>query len=636
MRELLQHGVCDNPEKIAEFAQAVPPKIRNIFYYYYYRVRKQTIPSSESLNQLKPLARDDVRLDLCRRHLLLDAGRRSEAMDELKLDSSDPFLRVLFYDLWLAYWDQSPWTEKTLSYYEGFLDVLSDVTSPILTRAQVKENENYMVARLASNLAKKQLTQYATRLLEARSKNLNHTSFTLLAALYISSNQYDKALTVMEKQLNESPPDQRQDVLRLIMDYSILTNDYTTAARFLNQARQDPKTASIIEEYQPLLTSSPQNVNAGSHRLNVPGHFLLDDTSWQDWVGLGPCAFGSAFSVLKFWKKDVDYAGVKADLTKLYTQTEDPFAALGQYLANYGLDLIYMAPGRTAVVNLLSKGVPVILLNTVSIDGMTFNHASVIYAYDDRLGKVFCRNGSDAFPDASLKYTQLAQATALAAVMPRTSAAELVTGPLKNLVIPSLYEFVTTETMSQMETIDPSLKWWACRHNGTAMMKRKDAPECVKWYEQCAALKQPSDAPFYEDLVLACILDNKLVKALQYIDLGLQKAPHSLSLLRYQLELRRDNAARNKTLDASLGRELIALTDRMEAVNPDYPLTYLLRGDLYMRALNQPQPALSAYLLFLEKYQTLNEPWQQKFAANRAQAQTAAKLCRDCCNLRHP
>jgi len=549
------------------------------------------------------------------------------AMDGLELKTRDPYRQALFYDLWLAYWDRMQWNNKTVSFYEAFLDALSQLSNDILTDAQITFNENYLLAGWAHNLAQKQRTEHAVMLLEACLGRLDAPNLSLLASLHLSSDQYSEALSAMKKQLAKSEGHERREVMSRILDYSALVDDWDTVQQYLNEPKHK-SIDSFYEQYRVALEFSRQNSNIDHRILNVPAHFLLDKTDWRQWEGFGPCATGSAFSVTQFWKRTVQYAGILADFSKSRGGGKTPLTTLEEYLGSHNLALVYVAPTRTAIVDFLSKGVPLILLNTTLVNGLTFRHASVVYAFDDRLRKVFCRNSSDS-GESRLLYTELPEVKILAAVVPRSQMQDVISGKLKNLVIPSRWEVLTPDSISKLSSIDPMLKYWSYRHNGDAQLKREDATSCINWYEKCIGIKEPSSVAFYEDLSLACLYNKQEEKGIKYLGIGLKKEPRSLLLLRYKIQVQIDIASKTGKFDSALGRKLLALTDEMEVINPDYPFTYFLRGDLYVGAMKDHESAITAFQLYLEKYNAMNRAWKIKYIKHRDHAQRAIGICRN-------
>ena len=624
---LKRHGLCESQSQISRFAAVLDEKTRHIFYCYYYDFIGQREKAIEALRSLSACVGDDRRLDLCRRNMFLIMGRPSDAVKELKDAPPDDYHKVLYYLLWLDYWDQMGWPANAVDHCIGLMEVLSDTCADVLESEERRANDNYLVAQWAERFLRSQKTQNAVALLEARVNNLDPNNLARLAELYIGSKRYVRAIRTMEKELALTASDRRRNVIKKILDYAVLSDQASTVRHYLKTAENEGMT-DIAAEYSRVLDSQ---VTAGCPNrciLDVPGHYRPGDRDWRRWRDLGPCAAGSAFSILEFWQLNSNYELVAKDLSSATVEEgQFPVEVLGQYLQGKGLAVVYVAPTEDAAVTLLCNGIPVILVGTTFIEGLNFGHAGILYAYDHHLRKFFVRNVPEGLEDR-ISGANLFECTVLIGAAPPPRLTPVVTGRLKELVIPSVSRLLCAARIEELAKADPMLRWWAYKHNGDVLFGRRDV-NCIDYYEKCLALKEPTTAVVYEKLVGACLRSSRENEARRYITLGLQKQPQSLLLLRFEIESRINAALAGSGLKRDLAGELLQLTHKMQTVNPDYPYTYFLRGDIYARGMADREHTINAFRVFLEKYDRMNTTWKAEHTAHRDHAIRAIKICRD-------
>lgn len=619
MKTLQRHNILKDDKQLALFAEKVPSNLRDIFYYFCKRVEGDNKSALKHIKHLEQFTENDFRLDIYYRHLLLETTEASNVLKGLDYNNIDDYQRVLLCNLWLHYYDKEALDSNCIAQVVQLVKCLSSISGSLLTSGQIRDNENSLIAYWVSFFSERQLPQYSIKLLDSYMGKLNNSNLSLLASLYISLNEYPKAISVMEEQLKNSSMDESQEVVNRIVDYAILIDNWKLAKMYKDRY----KGSYIAFKY------SNNKIAANKKLLNVPGHFRIDSVRWQDWKNFGPCAYGSVYSTMKFWKKDINYKSVKKELAELGTQGKEPMVAFEDFFSRYELDLIYFVPTKEVISILLSKGIPLILFNTITVDGLSYRHASVICAYDERQRKIFCKDSSE-LGEYRLDFEELYYTKALAAVAPKKSLNKVISGKLKNLVIPSYWDILDDASLSKLESIDPMFKHWGCRHNGDVMLKKRDATACITWFNECYSIKQPPEMSFYEDLALVYLYSGQPDNAVKYIKLGLDKKIDSLLLLRYYVQVQRDVAFKSGRLNSSLVNDLFKLINKMENINPEYPWIYYLRGDLYMRSKDlRPQLALNAFTNFLIRYQEMNDAWKQKNVSYYDLAQNAIKKCRE-------
>ena len=97
-------------------------------------------------------------------------------------------------------------------------------------------------------------------------------------------------------------------------------------------------------------------------------------------------------------------------------------------------------------------------------------------------------------------------------------------------------------------------------------------------YEQALQVRPPKDVNFYEHLAQCCLKEKATTQGLTYIQQGLALEGRSLRLLTWHVEARAGMDQAGGELAPALAKELLAITDKMQAVNPEYPYAYFLRG----------------------------------------------------------
>jgi hypothetical protein len=107
---------------------------------------------------------------------------------------------------------------------------------------------------------------------------------------------------------------------------------------------------------------------------------------------------------------------------------------------------------------------------------------------------------------------------------------------------------------------------------------------------------------------------------------GLEAHPNSLVLLQNYLQTL---SGPDGKWEQSAALRALATTQRMEAIDPDYPDTYFARGDLCALGLKDPQRALTAFQKYLQAAGRMNAEWRQSNAAQIQQARTGLELLRE-------
>jgi hypothetical protein len=616
-------------EAIDALAKTLPDHVRPVFYYYYHRHSNRVDLAVAALAGLDRFTTTDLRLRLCRDHLLVSDGRTVDSLARSPTGPMDFYERLLFQNLRVTYHEHNQWQEPNfVNAYEGFLSVLTEATQSLLDPNEVAANRNYLWGRWATNMATNWSIRQAIRLLEGHQDSLSDTNLSLLTGFYLSVNDRQNAIRQMEEAAKRVP-EPRARLVQAILDYALLADDRETFQRWLSKAR-GWQIDSVVQEYPNSSQLLERPAGDAQKVLSLLAYPSFEAEDWRQWTNFGPCAYASVSSVLEYWKKDIPYGEVKKALNQLAVESAgSSLARLLGYLRKNDLRATFLAPSRTVATHLLSHGIPILLVGTRLGEGIFFGHISVVYAHDDRIQRLFLKDSSEITQERRLPCGGLFGETAFLVAVPRGSRAERDVQDLDPFEISAWDEPLSDERIQKLTQQDPLLAWWARRYNADLLDHRQDA-RCVAQYEKCLEERQPTNACFYRQLAEACLTQGDRGKAMEYIQRGLAMEPESLELLALSVQVTAGPPWEDYKADAAQTGRLLETTRAMEKVNSAYPLTYFLRGDIYARGfrMQRKQETLTAFQRFLETYEVMNETWKRAHVAQRDHAVRTVQLCR--------
>jgi len=629
-RTLHSFDMLKDSSNIDMFAKGLPLKIKKIFYYQYYKLHDQHDSAVKEVKAMLPLVKGDFRYDLCRRLLFIDSGFLPESIENMTLEPKNIYHKFRLFEFWLTYDKYTHFKENGLDNFEKFMACIAEATSELLTRKQIITNNNYFISGMIRMLANERKPDDAIALLIRRQNELDWKNLQSLASFYISANEYQKAIEIMKIQLDKSPDDIQHESIQRIIDYAVLSKDWQTARHYLKQLKSGKE--PFPAEYQGLKPTLLETNKKKKKILKVPGYLLMGEQDWCKWNNIGPCFLGSNYSLMTYWQMKFDYEKVEEELAGYDSKLEPIFNRfINRFYEAHGFDFIYIAPSKSAVIHLLDNDIPVMLNSTSQVGGKTITHVRTIYAYDNQLNKFFARD-TNTTGESRLNYDDLYEAIALRVVVPKSKSLsiKIVTDKIKQLSIPLGSKLLTPDIISRLKNYDLSLEYWSNLVNGHAQLLLKDYASCINSYNNVLAVRQPNVMSFYEWLAAAYINNNQPVLADKIIEMGLEKFPDSLKLIQMKIErtINKRIAAGEKTdsgpTDQQISDELIELTKHMESVNPDYPITYSFRGNIYA-ATKRYWLAGREYEKFLMKYNKLSELWKYKYRKHYLSAQDKLK-----------
>jgi len=628
MLELKKHDMLEDTKVAALITEEVPDDIKWIFYYYYYDIMEKEQAKQEAIRSVKSRAGKDWRFERVRRGLLFHAGLESEAIDQAGPEPNDPYQRVFYHDFWMSYYHlgQSQLDVKGLNAFRGLINAVLEYIKPIVPS---KEKQTQITNRLVTQIARLRINKddyrSAIEIFKTREGELTWEHCEVVASLCLKLEKNVEAVEWLVKGLMLSPDSERQDAARRVLKYSLLCDHYDAAAEWLKYAEQQ-NLSSVVADYKDLVAGKHAG-RLSHHRIaNVPGHYSIStEPPWRS-VRLGVCARACVYSLVNVYGKNLTYDQVSKELDGYLEDQVLPLNSLEKYFKETGFEVVYFAPTKEVAKEFVAGDKPLLLMQTIATSGIIIGHVSVVKAFDDRSGEFFLEDVSGVTKE-TVSYDRIIDSLGLALVVPSDSTDKLVPESLKKYVVCRPWEKLSEKEFDRLINSGPELKYWALCHNGRQYLG-SDSQKSVKYFEEAIVISEKIDSIFYYDLIKACLIVKDIDKALKYLKEAMKAEPENLPVMKLYVEVTRDRAIKNNELNAEVARGLFDVTVEMERINPDFPTTYLLRGDLFFRG-SMLQNALNSFQIYLEKYPGMDEAWQQRNKRFRESAAKAIEICRN-------
>ena len=627
MLELKKHDMLEDTKVAALITEEVPDDIKWMFYYHYYDFLEKEQAKQEAIRSVKSRADKDWRFERVRRGLLVSAGLESEAVDQAGPEPNDPYERVFYHDFWMTYYHlkQLQLDEKGLDAFWGLINAVLKYIKPIVPS---KEKQTQITNRLISQIARVQINKHdyrnAIELFKTHEKELTWEHCEVIASLCLKLDRQAEAIVWLGKALMRCPESERENEARRVIRYSLLVDDYDAAAQWIKYAEQQ-NLSSVVADYKDWVTGKQAAGLSHHHIVNVPGYYSTStEPPWLS-AGLGTCSRACAYSLLNFYGKNLTYDEVSKELDAYVDNQILPLQSLEKYFKKKGLEVVYFAPAKEVAKEFVAGDKPLLLIRTIATSGFIIGHVSLVKAFDDRTGEFFLEDISGV-TEETVSYDRIIDSLGVVLVVPSDSIDKLVPESLRKYVICPPWEKLSKNEFDRFVNSQPELKYWALCHNARQYLGN-DSQKSVKYLEEAMIINEKPDSIFYYDLIKACLIVKDIDKAHKYLKLAMKVEPESLPVMKLYFEVARDRAIKKNELNAKVARGLFDVTVEMERINPDFPTTYLLRGDLFFRG-SMLQNALNSFQIYLEKYPGMNEAWQQKNQRYRKSAAKAIEICR--------
>jgi hypothetical protein len=625
---LRQFKLYDNSSAMKSFSESLPSNIRPIFNYYHHITANGKREATSVVLSMKKYAAGNFEYDLWRRKLLLECGKLSEATEDFPRIPDSTAERIFYYDWWIHYWITREGGTDGYVYFAKFLDSLKDVSESICSEAQIRENENCLLAMWAKNIAKRYGSKTASNLLESHISRLDKENLDILAGLHLSSNQLSQAVKVMERQVASGSVEKKKEKIKRIIEYSIVLDDFSAVKQYLQVAGEESYDG-IVSQYEKVIETASDPNEYRHVLLDVPGHFFLGDSDWRNWTGLGPCAFGCAFSLMQYWQMEPDYQQINKTIERAGRQAggKSPIETFLSFFESRGMLTAKYAPSVIVAKKYLKNSVPLIASSIKLIEGINMGHVSIIHGFDDRIKKFLVKDTTDSMGESLLCYRDLSQSNMLIAVFPKRNQAKFQLEDLQNFVYNTEQGMFGPQDIKDLVEQDPILESWIYHRNGDYLFEKSNK-ECLDWYNKSVDLNRPVNPCIYERMVIAYRKNGETQEALKSAEIGLQLTPKNLEFLKHIVEIKRDVALKAGAFDQETFQELFKVTQAMKKINQHYPYTFYLQGDLYVRGPTDWQRALTAFLRFMSKYAKLDKGWQEKDRELFQHVSKSIQICR--------
>jgi tetratricopeptide (TPR) repeat protein len=430
-----------------------------------------------------------------------------------------------------------------------------------------------------------------------------------LETMYIHADRYAEAIGAMESELASTSGAGREAVLARIVDFAALTGDSAAVERALSFAR-DNGLAGFVEKYGGIQEKLQDPRLARRLIRGVAGvRTRWNKPIWEP-QGFGPCIVNSTRIVHDFWGRKVRQEEVVEGLAKARTTTQGSHGFIVEYFKSAGLDIQYFAPSIQTARAVLDRDVPIFLLHQRTVGGYSGGHVSVVFGYDDRVGKVFLRE-SDGAGEARIAYDDLCECDAIVVIGPavRVDQARSDAAAYKTDTPPKP---LSEDDIKALSGLDGTLEYWACWTNGTLSGESDHMNDFISWTERARRVRRPQTSVLDERLVHVLLAKGDSEKAMKYVLDGLEIDPASLALSYcYALIKGKLYEGSRVRIEPALADELIAVTAKMESTDPAYPETYYLRGRIAL-ASGRKELALTSFQRYLNRYRKTGKEYKQE------------------------
>lgn len=633
---LAHHNLLDDEQRIGELVASLPDHLRQVVGVYLLSATHHDSEAKEAILNL-PARPEDFYFDLLRRHLLTSTGHRQEALEGMVDPGADVVKRVLLANLRRAACvDSGPLDEQEIAVVEELVAALHDYGLWMLeSEPKARSICNDTLLSFASGMAEEGEYDSAMALLKLAMPYEDDRICQCAAGLSFAMDRPREAVEWLQRVLDTDAPEEPQETVRAILDYSSLLGDANTVNEYLSYAQQRRMT-SIVADYNDL---QPKLETDGSRHWirNIMGH--VGTGGPQPW-NMGPldiCAKGSALSIINYYGKHLSYAEVSDQIDALVTPITDSndlvTAATNQerfgvFFQNNGLEVLRLLPFPEMAKKLLRQDYPLVLFHNKFGGGMTIGHASVVRGYDDATHKFYLTDISEP-GEQRIDYTRLIEARQLFLIAP-SEKIHRVRPSIEAYIIPSMTTVLDDEQCARISALGPGPAAWALCRNARALQvagKNLEALECL---EEAIRLWPPTEVSPYFSLVglYVALGRGQEDAAMKYLFAGLEIQPEELMLLAWQVERAFRLRAESGGIPDAYMAVLLHLTEQMEDINSSYASTYRLRGDLYLLD-SKYQKALTAYQQYLEYYPMMEGSWQEKDENMRLRVERCITLCRE-------
>lgn len=612
-------------ENVKRYADSVPRHIRPIFDYYYYdKINEHKKASNAIQEELRSDPGEVPRRVLFLAHLASVSGTAGiSTLTNIVRTQGDFCELVFYYNYWLSYWERHEWTSDTLAYYTDFVRDVRRFLFQILPEGQTRVSYNEIVNWVVLSLIENSRPREAIDILNSSLKDLNKTNKEILVLLHKNVRDDKKAVQVIEGICRQYPDE--GIARKWLIEQAVLQRETAKLERYVSlMHRRDERDA--MGEYQRLIE---QGISIGASKMviDVPDKYDLSASmDWRDWEKIGPCAVHSVASILGYWGSGGNnYRAIIEDLRDEGTNgNKGSVDAIEVYIASQGFKTFMIPPIKTVMKRLLDARIPLIVFDSRSIQGLDTGHSSVAYGYDD-LQKVFVlKDTSSGIGESSVGYDDIVEARFVLVAVP--SSRDMEKGlHLAELDAIARKKIIKQTKIEELEERFLGVSRWCYFHNGESLYKQNDAG-ALKYLERALDGKKPTRNLIYIYMAAACRHKRDYPKALQYIHEGLGLYP-DLKLLEQKVRVRMDQIE-SEGLTVAIGKEMLEVAKAMERLNPEYPETYFLRGDIYARYTRNYDYVINAFVSYLRKSAAMGSPWKNEHEPFMEHAMNAISIYR--------
>jgi hypothetical protein len=631
MQELGKYGLLKE-SIVKNYAEKIPEQLRPVFYIYFYVLSNNTQKAMELIKSLD-YNQDEKRLaSYYASFIALNDPNRKDIQNTITKPQGDFYdLMYYYYNFWLSYWDRVTWTDQSPSYYFDYIRDFRKFISQILPENQSIEIHNKMLNWVAYAFINKSRPKEAVDVLNEYLSDLNVKNLEVLCLLYQNDKNKVKTIEIMERMFEVFPDDNDVvDVRNALITDALYNRDYERAKSYIARIKDEKIRSEINNKYDSILKMNTSITKKKTIDAFGNFNFSEDNTDWRKWQHVDACAIQSIYSVLDFWKvQNNDYNDIKTSFKEANAKEKyDAIKGITSYLESRKFKAYLLPPVSGVMKQIIDANVPIILFDTRTAHGINSGHVSVIYGYDDLQNLFLLKDTQSTVCESTVPYDDIFEVRNILAVVPDDKGVNIAgLSNLDALDKIARKDVLNQDDIAMLDKIDSILNYWSYFHNGQYLHDQNDINDSIVTLEKALSFRKPHNNLIYQFLGELCQSRHENQKALEYIKTGLELKP-TLSLFVQKIDNEMALVGKDGKVSQAQIKEWLKITDDMQAINPDFPITYFILGDIFAKYTTNYDVVFNAFAQYIEKYSYMNSSWQQKYNPHYEHAQRAIALCK--------